>query len=82
MLVVVSDGHYTSAESENAKQAVKKCRENGVAVLWITPEECSRGRGKWIVGENGVVLEEMSVDRIADAIGKSATEALARSAVM
>lgn len=82
MLVVVSDGHFVQTEQENVRKAVKECRENGVAVLWVTPEACGGGLGKHLVGSNGVVLDGMKVGEIADAIGKSASEALARSAVM
>lgn len=80
LLVVVSDGHYTGGETENAKQAFRLCAENGVAVLFITPKECgSGGYGKYLVENNGVVLDGMDTNEIAFAIGKSASDALAKA---
>jgi hypothetical protein len=76
MLVIVSDGHYTSNENQNAKNAIKMCGENGVAVLWVTPKECYGGMGQVLVGSHGVVLDQMDTDQIALAIGRSATDAL------
>ncbi len=76
MLVIVSDGHYTSGENQNAKNAIKMCGENGVAVLWVTPKECYQGMGQVLVGSHGVVLDQMDTDQIALAIGRSATDAL------
>lgn len=35
LLVVVSDGQYTSEERANAKRWTKRCAESGVAVLWL-----------------------------------------------
>jgi len=76
MLVIVSDGHFMSPETQNAKDAIKMCAENGVAVLWVTPKECYSGMGKVLVGKNGVVLDQMDTKEIALAIGRSATDAL------
>ena len=76
MLVIVSDGHYTGEETQKAKDAIKMCGDNGVAVLWVTPKECYRGMGEVLVGKNGVVLGGMDTDQIALAIGRSATDAL------
>jgi hypothetical protein len=79
LLVVVSDGQYTSNENQNAKNAVKLCADNGVAVLWIEPEH-THGVGSYIVGQNGVVVSQLKVDEIANVIGKSATNALLKVA--
>ena len=76
MLVIVSDGHYTQQENQNAKDAIKMCADNGVAVLWVTPKECYSGMGERLVGKNGVVLDQMDTNQIALAIGRSATDAL------
>jgi hypothetical protein len=82
MLVVVSDGCYTDEESNLAKQAVKDCQKNGVAVLWISPEKL-RGE-KWnaieiVAGTNAVLVDGMKPDQIATLIGKSASEALEKA---
>lgn len=74
LLVVVSDGHYTLTETSNAKEAIKFCADNGVAVLWLSPQRVSAGRV--LVGNNGVVVDNLDVNEIANVIGKSATEAL------
>jgi hypothetical protein len=81
MLVIVSDGHYTSDETNNAKQAVKLCRESGVAVLWITPKGCWSSQAKEILNGYGVEIDKMATEQIAIEIGRAASEALAKSAV-
>lgn len=80
MLVVVSDGQYTNDETRNAKEFVKMCADNGVAVLWIVPAGCSTSVAPLLVGNNGVVLKGLDVNEIANAIGKSATHALEKVA--
>ena len=80
MLVIVSDGNYTQPQSQSAIQALKECRANGVAVLWITPKGCMDYGARGIIGEAawGVHLTEMNTDEIAMSVGKSATDALNR----
>jgi hypothetical protein len=79
LLVIVSDGHYTGTETENAKETARLCKENGVAVLWITPKECMGGQGLRLLGGYGEVLDGMETGEIAFAIGKSASSALAKA---
>jgi hypothetical protein len=81
LLVVVSDGHYTSNEHTNATNAVKLCADNGVAVLWLAPNTgWGSSMGGAIVGKNGVVVDNLDVNEIASVIGKSATNALMKVA--
>jgi hypothetical protein len=80
LLVVVSDGHYTGTETQNAKNAIKMCADNGVAVLWLAPSTGYGSIGGQIVGKNGVVVENLDVKEIANVIGKSATNALMKVA--
>ena len=81
LLVVVSDGHYTSNEHTNATNAVKLCADNGVAVLWLSPNTgWGSSMGGAIVGKNGVVVDNLDVNEIASVIGKSATNALMKVA--
>jgi len=81
LLVIVSDGHYTGNETQNAKNAIKMCAENGVAVLWLAPNTgWSGSMGGTIVGQNGVVVDNLDVNEIANVIGKSATNALLKVA--
>ena len=35
LLVIVSDGQYTSDETRKCKEIVAKCKEAGVAILWL-----------------------------------------------
>lgn len=85
MLVVVSDGCYTDEETKNAKRAVRECQQNGVAVLWISPDKISGyygGTAKDIVdGTNAVLVDGLLPDTIATLIGKSASDALEKSGV-
>ena len=54
LLVVVSDGYYTGHESERAKRWMRRCAEQGVAVVWLPFDDGSGA--KHIAGDNGVVL--------------------------
>ena len=80
MVVIVSDGQFTGKESENTIRMLQECKRNGVAVLWITPKDCfgypaqeKISEAKWGVHLNGMVVEQ-----IANEVGKSASEALAK----
>jgi hypothetical protein len=82
MLVVVSDGCYTDVETENARQAVKACEKNGVAVLWISPDKVhgERWNAREIIkGTHAVLLDGLEPSNIATLIGKSASEALEKA---
>lgn len=81
LLVIVSDGHYTSTESQNTKEAVRLCKENGVGIIWITPKSCGRGLGGQLLGGYGVALEGLDESDIASEIGRGAVEALAKASV-
>lgn len=80
MLVIVSDGNYTPAQTDRAKQILRECKQNGVAVLWVTPKGCYSYGAKEIIGNSawGVHLDELDTAQIATLVGKSASEALAR----
>jgi Mg-chelatase subunit ChlD len=80
LLVIVSDGHYTNGEYANAQKTMELCKRNGVAVVWVVPKGCGNNASR-IVGNNGVVLDQMETDKIAMAIGKSATDALSKIAI-
>jgi len=81
LLVIVSDGHYTSNETERTKEAVRLCKENGVGIIWITPKSCGRGMGKTLLGGYGVVLDGLDENQIAEEVGRGAVEALAKASV-
>lgn len=80
MLVIVSDGNYTPSQTERAKMILRECRENSVAVLWISPDGTSAWGAKDIIGEAkwGIHLDRLQVDEIAKQVGKSASEALGK----
>jgi hypothetical protein len=80
MLVIVSDGNYTLPQRTNAVSALKECRQNGVAVLWITPKGCMDYGARGIIEEAawGVHLTEMDTNEIAMSVGKAATDAMNR----
>jgi hypothetical protein len=77
LLVVVSDGYYTTDERQKAQQHVAECARNGVGVLWMP---FSRGTyANHIVGNNGKVLDgEFDPADAASLIGRAAAEALSR----
>ena len=80
MLVVVSDGNYTPTQTDRAKTILRECKQNGVAVLWITPKDCMSYGAKHILAESawGVHLDELDTTQIAMLVGKSASEALGK----
>ena len=80
ILVIVSDGNYTPAQTERAKQTIRECRQNGVAVLWVTPQGCYSWGAKDIIRDSAwaVHLDDMDTAEIAKLVGKSASEALAK----
>ena len=80
MLVIVSDGNYTPKQTERAKQILRECKQNGVAVLWITPQGCHSLGAKYILQDSawGVHLDSLDTTQIATLVGKSASEALAK----
>ena len=80
MLVIVSDGNYTPNQTERAKNIMRECKQNGVAVLWITPKGCSGYGAREILRESawGIHLDEMPTDEIARLVGKSASESLGK----
>lgn len=80
ILVIVSDGQYTPKQRELAVKALRECRQNGVAVLWITPKECYGHSASQIIREAswGVHLDGLDTAEIAKQVGKSASEALGK----
>lgn len=80
MLVIVSDGNYTPKQTDWAKQILRECKQNGVAVLWITPKDCYSYGAKDILASSawGIHLDNLDTAQIATLVGKSASEALAK----
>ena len=80
ILVIVSDGYYTPAEQDRCIEALKECKRNGVAVLWLVPKTSHSYPARNLTASAGwgVVADELDVAQIASVVGKTATEALAR----
>lgn len=77
LLVVVSDGEYTPQETTAAKRWMRRCHEEGVAVVWL-PFDHGYG-AKGIAGEHGTVLAgSFSPVDAATKIGKACADALTR----
>ena len=81
LLVVVSDGCYTDTELEKAKEWVRACDKEGVAVLWLPFDKYERSgyADRITAGTSAVVLAK--VNDPADAavtIGQAAADALSK----
>lgn len=77
LLVVVSDGEYTREETPKAQRWMRRCAEEGVAVVWL-PFDHGYGANK-IVGSNGSVLAgKFSPTDAATRIGQVCAEALTK----
>jgi hypothetical protein len=78
LLVIVSDGHYRNDQEREVVKAIAECDKAGVGVLWITPSECRGGNTSLISKTTATHLNITDTASIATAIGRSATEALAK----
>jgi hypothetical protein len=80
MLVIVSDGQYRPSQTEAARKALVECKQNGVAVLWVTPKGLWSHTARSIINEAawGVHLDGLEVSEIAIQVGKAAAEALGK----
>jgi hypothetical protein len=77
LLVVVSDGHYTSEEMESAKAWVARCSKNGVAVLWLPIGDNGATAKHICAGANAEVVENITDPSVsALIIGKNAEKVL------
>jgi hypothetical protein len=79
LLVIVSDGHYTPTEYKRAKEVMKECQRNGVAVMWISPDQMNADSGAGvIVKENteAVFVNGTTGKDIATLIGSACAKAL------
>lgn len=75
LLVVVSDGRYTVNEFELAREWIARCKQEGVAVVWLgfshdtSPERILNGYGKLVPGR-------LDPTKAAILIGKACAEQL------
>ena len=75
LLVVTSDGAYTSDQGDKARKWVKRCREAGVAVLWLPFDNGYYAKAMERLGAS-VVLGELDPATSALEIGREASRAL------
>lgn len=75
LLVVVSDGQYTPSERTAVRKWLKRCKQTGVAVLWISYGDHNPVS---LVGDCGkvVVLTSNDTSEAAREIGKAAISAI------
>ena len=79
LLVIVSDGVYTHDESNAAKRWMRRCAEEGVAVVWLPFDHGVMAKD--VGGEHSVVLGgRFSPTDAAQKIGQACAEALTRTA--
>jgi hypothetical protein len=77
LLVVVSDGEYTSDESRKALEVVAKCKEAGVAILWL-PFDNGSGASR-LAGDHAEVVRGISNPaEAAETIGRAAERVMTR----
>lgn len=76
LLVVVSDGNYKGSETDYAKRWLKRCKEQGVAVLWIGYGHSS-GAQDIIKGTDAqFIIPGKTAAEVAQQVGKAAVDAL------
>jgi len=80
LLVVVSDGHYTGAETKACQRWMRRCAEEGVAVVWLPFDDGYMARHQ--AGENGVVLSGLfDPTSAASKIGEACERAITATTV-
>ena len=77
LLVVVSDGQYTSDETRKAEEIVAKCKEAGVAILWL-PFDNGQGADRLAANYAEVIREITNPAQAAETIGRAAERVMTR----
>lgn len=79
LLVVVSDGEYTTEERKSAKTWMQACERSGVAVLWIKFSASNSNPDFFLSNTSGqVVISDGVASKVAKTIGEAAARALTR----
>lgn len=78
LLVVVSDGAYTPDEQRKAVKWVRRCTEEGVAILWLPFDGGHYARDYGKAGDIEFVLGNLDPAKAAQEIGNAAAKALTR----
>lgn len=77
LLVIVSDGEYTSDEKRKCMEVVAKCKEAGVAILWLPFDNGSGARR--LGGEYAEIVTEISDPaQAAEVIGRASERVLTK----
>jgi len=78
LLVVVSDGHYTSDEHTKAQEWIRRCASSGVAVLWIGAGSYGSMGEEYTTGMASASYVQLggNATDASDAIGRMAEVAL------
>lgn len=75
LLVVVSDGHYTTEETRKCQRWMRRCAEEGVAVVWLPFDDGYMAKHQ--AGEYGVVLSgRFDPTEAASKIGQACERAI------
>jgi hypothetical protein len=77
LLVIVSDGQYTSDETNKAREIVAKCEEAGVAILWL-PFDDGSGAVRLANNYAEVIREISNPAQAAETIGRAAERVMTR----
>jgi len=77
LLVIVSDGQYTSEETRKAEEIVAKCKEAGVAILWL-PFDNGQGADRLAANYAEVIREITNPAQAAETIGRAAERVMTR----
>jgi hypothetical protein len=78
LLVIVSDGQYTSEQSRKAKEWIAECDKRGVAVLWLTFDKNTSTPDRYLAGTSGraVSLAGSTPEQSALLIGKAGADVI------
>lgn len=80
LLVVVSDGEYTSEQRPHADAWMKACHRAGVAVLWVNYSNHNHYPAQYLAGTDGqLVVADDTPTGIAKVIGEAAARALTKA---
>lgn len=77
LLVIVSDGQYTSDESQKAREVIAKCEAAGVAILWL-PFDDGAGADRLANNYAEVIREISNPAQAAETIGRAAERVMTR----
>jgi len=81
LVIICSDGHYVTQESEACLHWLQRCRQEGVAVVWLGLKGSHAERAQGYCADTGASFIELSGDVLAaaDVIGQACMQALTRA---